>query len=40
MKINEDRIENAEVFKYIGMWLDRGMSGNVYLKKMREQAEK
>ena len=38
-KINE-RIENVEVIKYLRVWLDRGMSGNIHLEKMREKAEK
>ena len=24
-KINEERMENVEVFKYLGVWFDRGM---------------
>ena len=29
-----------EVFKYLGVWFDRGMRGNVCLEKMRQKAEK
>ena len=29
-----------EVFKYLGVWFDREVRGNVYLEKMREKAEK
>ena len=29
-----------EVLKYLGVWFDRGMRGNVHLEKMREKAEK
>ena len=39
-KINEERMENMELFKYLGVWFDRGMRGNVHLEKMREKAEK
>ena len=39
-KIFKDRMENMEVFKYLGMWLDREMRGIVHLEKMRENAEK
>ena len=33
-------MENVKVFKYVGVWFDRGMRGNVHLGKMREKAEK
>ena len=36
----EERMENVEVFKYLGEWFDRGIRGNVYLKKLREKAKK
>ena len=36
----EERMENVEVFKYLRVWFDRGMRGNVHLAKMREMAEK
>ena len=39
-KINEERMENMEVFKYLGLWFDRGMRANLHLEKMREKAEK
>ena len=39
-KINEERMENVEVFKYHGVWFDRWMRGNVHLEKMWEKAEK
>ena len=38
-KINEERMENVEVFKYLGVWFDRRMEGNVRLKTMREKAD-
>ena len=40
LKINEERMENVEVFKYHEVWFDRGMRGNVHLEKMRGKAEK
>ena len=39
-KINEERMKNVEIFKYLGVWFDRGMRGNAHLEKMREKAEK
>ena len=33
-------MQNVEVFKYLGVWFDRGMRGNVHLGKMRKKAEK
>ena len=39
-RLNEERMENVEVFRYLGVWFDRGMRGNVYLEKMRVKAEK
>ena len=39
-KINKERTENVEVFKYLGVWFDRGMGENVHLVKLRENAEK
>ena len=39
-KINEERMDDVEVFKYLGVWIDRGMRGNVHLEKMRKKAEK
>ena len=36
-KVNEERMEN--VFKYLGVWFDRGMRGNVHLEKMRKDWE-
>ena len=37
---NEKRMENVEVFKYLGVWFDRGKRGNVHLEKMRGKPEK
>ena len=39
-KINEKSMENVKVFKYLGVWFDTEMRGNVHLEKMREKAEK
>ena len=39
-KINEERMENVEVFKYFGVWFVGGMRENVRLEKMREKTEK
>ena len=33
-KINEERMENVEVFKYHGVWFDRWMRGNVHLENV------
>ena len=37
-RFNEEKIENVEVFIYLGVWFDRGMRGNVHLEKIREKA--
>ena len=39
-RFNEEKIENVEIFRYLGVWFDRGMRGNVHLGKIREKAEK
>ena len=36
-KINEERMDNVEVFKYHGVWFGRGLRGNVHLEKMRRK---
>ena len=36
-KINEEKMENVEVFKYLGVWFDGEKRGNVHLEKMREK---
>jgi len=32
-------MEEVEAFKYLGIWLDRKMRGNVQLERLREKAE-
>jgi len=32
-------MEEVEAFKYLGIWLDRKMRGNVQMERMREKAE-
>jgi len=32
-------MEEVEAFKYLGVWLDRKMRGNVQMERMREKAE-
>ena len=32
-------MEEVKVFKYLGLWFDRGMRGNVQVEKMAEKAE-
>ena len=34
-KINKERREDMEVLKYLGVWFDRGMRGNVQLERTR-----
>ena len=36
-KINEERMENLEIFKFLGMWFGKGIRGNVHLEKLREK---
>ena len=36
-KINEKRMGNMEVFKYLGMWFDRRTRGNLHSEKGRGQ---
>ena len=35
-RLFEERMEDVEVFKYLGVWFDREMRGNVHLD-MREK---
>ena len=37
--INGEVMEEVEAFKYLGVWLDRKMKGNVQFERMREKAE-
>ena len=39
-KIYEERMEIVEIFKYLGVWFDRELRGNVHLEKIKEKAEK
>ena len=32
-------MEEVEEFKYLGVWLDRKLQGNVHLEKMENKAE-
>ena len=32
-------VQKVEAFKYLGVWLDRKMRGNVQLERVREKAE-
>ena len=38
-RINGEELEEVKAFKYLGVWFDRGMRGNVQLEKMKEKAE-
>lgn len=38
-RINGEEIEEVKAFKYLGVWFDKGMRGNVQLEKMKEEAE-
>ena len=38
-RINGQEMEEVKVFKYLGLWFDRGMRGNVQVEKMAEMAE-
>ena len=38
-KIGEEAIEEAEEFKYLGVWFDRKLRGNVHLEKIVKKAE-
>ena len=38
-RINGQEMEEVKVFKYLGLWFDRGMRGNVQVEKMAEKAE-
>ena len=33
-KIGEEIVEEVEEFKYLGLWVDRKLRGNVQLEKM------
>ncbi len=34
-----EEMEEVEVFKYLGLWMDKRMRGNVQMEKIREKAE-
>ena len=38
-RIGDEEMEEVESFKYLGVWFDQRMRGNVQLEKMVEQAE-
>ena len=38
-RINGQEMEEVKVFKYLGLWFDRGMRGNEQVEKMAEKAE-
>ena len=38
-RIRGEEMEEVKAFKYLGVWFDRGMRGNVQLEKMKEKAE-
>ena len=41
-EVEEEEVEEKEevkAFKYLGIWLDRGMCGIVQLEKTKEKAE-
>ena len=37
--IRGEQMEEVIAFKYLGVWLDRKMRGNVQMERMREKAE-
>ena len=37
--ISGEQMEEVTAFKYLGVWLDRKMRGNVQMERMREKAE-
>ena len=37
--ISGEQMEEVVAFKYLGVWLDRKMRGNVQMERMREKAE-
>ena len=39
-KIGEEIVEEVEEFKYLGVWVDRKLRGNVQLEKMEKKEEK
>ena len=38
-RVSGEEMEEVKAFKYLGVWFDRGMRGNVQLEKMKEKAE-
>ena len=38
-KIGEEIVEEVEEFKYLGVWVDRKLCGNVQLEKMAKKVE-
>ena len=38
-RINGEEMEEVKAFKYLGVWFDRSMRGNVQLEKMKQKAE-
>ena len=38
-KIGEEAMEEVEEFKYLGVWFDRKLRGNVHLEKIVKKAE-
>ena len=38
-KIGEEIVEEVEESKYLGVWVDRKLQGNVQLEKMAKKAE-
>ena len=39
MEDQKGEVEEVKAFKYLGIWLDRGMCGIVQLEKTKEKAE-
>ena len=39
MGIGDEEMEEVDSFKYLGVWFDQRMRGNVQLEKMVEQAK-
>ena len=37
--ISAEKMEEVTAFKYLGVWLDQKMRGNVQMERMREKAE-
>ena len=38
-RIGDEEMEEVDSFKYLGVWFEQRMRGNVQLEKMVEQAE-